>query len=130
MENCLLKGDIYPIANITNDKYQMLLPQDQEHGKDAQSYHFDSTLYTMRPRAESFRLPLPVTDDRGHFLDTGAASKVASRRPVAWREHEAPRPTATGQSRLWGWRVTGCSGALRHGRSRGVPGVADDVRGK
>lgn len=85
---------------------------------------FLGVLGTTRPRAESFRLLLPVTDDRGHFLDTGAVSKVAN------RHHEAPQPTATGQSRLWGWRVTGCSGALRHGCSRGVPGVADDVRGK
>ena len=86
---------------------------------------FLGVLGTTRPRAESFRLPLPVTDDRGHFLDTGAVSKVAKRHPMAWWEHEAPQPAAPGQSRLWGWRATGCSGALRHG---GVPFVSQGSR--
>ena len=44
MESCLPKGDIHPIANTTNDKYQMLLLQEQEKGKDVMSLQSNTVL--------------------------------------------------------------------------------------
>ena len=43
--------------------------------------------YHTMPSAGSFKLLLLVTDDRGHFLDNGAVSRVTQGHPVAWWEH-------------------------------------------